>query len=115
MSSVRPQVGSLRKSVAGMNRAAEGTAAIGGMLKALLIGIGGLAVMGYGVYLIATHHVTAGLLLIFVGEPIIIGIADLATGLVLAVIVGIVGILGWSLERVARHARSLIYAGSADA
>jgi hypothetical protein len=82
-----------------MNRAAEGTLAVGGAIKGLLLTIGSLGVIGYGVYLLATHHVVAGLLLIFIGEPIILFVADLATGLILAALVVIAGFLGWSVKR----------------
>lgn len=82
-----------------MNRAAEGTLAIGGAVKGLLMGLGGLAVFGYAIYLLVTGHIVTGLLLIFIGEPIIMFIADLATAAVLAVIVAIAGFLGWSLKR----------------
>ena len=82
-----------------MNRAAEGTLAIGGAVKGLLLALGGLAVMAYGIYLIVTGHIVAGLLLIFIGEPIMMFIADVASAVVLAVIVAIAGFLGWSLRR----------------
>ena len=82
-----------------MNSAAEGTLVIGGAIKGLLMTLGSLALTGYGVYLLVTHHVVAGLLLIFIGEPILFMIADIATGLLLAVIVVVAGLLGWSLKR----------------
>lgn len=82
-----------------MNRAAEGTLVIGGAIKGLVLTIGTFGVVGYGVYLLVTHHLVAGLLLIFIGEPIMLVVADVATGLVLAVLVVIAGFLGWSLKR----------------
>jgi hypothetical protein len=82
-----------------MNRAAEATLVIGGAVKGLLLAVGGLAVLAYGVYLLAIGHIITGLLLIFIGEPVIIAVADIATGLVLAVIVAMAGFLGWSLKR----------------
>ena len=82
-----------------MNRAAEGTLAIGGAVKGLLLSLGSLAVFGYAIYLLATGHIVAGLLLIFIGEPIMFMVADIATGIVLAVVVTIAGFLGWSLKR----------------
>ena len=82
-----------------MNRAAEGTLEIGGAIKGLLMTLGSLAVFGYGIYLLVEGRIVAGLLLIFIGEPIILFIADLATAAVLGVIVAIAGFLGWSLKR----------------
>lgn len=82
-----------------MNRAAEGTLVIGGAIKGLLMGLGSLAVFGYAIYILVEGRVVAGLLLIFIGEPVILFAADLATGAVLAIIVAIGGFLGWSLKR----------------
>ena len=82
-----------------MNRAAEGTLAIGGAIKGLVLSLGGLAVFGYAIYLLATGHIVAGLALMFIGEPIMFMIADIATGLILAAVVAIAGFLGWSLKR----------------
>jgi hypothetical protein len=44
-----------------MNRAAAGTLAIGGAIKGLLLGVGSLAVTGYGVYSLFTGHFVRGL------------------------------------------------------
>lgn len=82
-----------------MNRAAEGTLAIGGAVKGLLLTIGSLGVTGYGIYMLVKGHVVAGLLIIFIGEPIWLFVADLATGLVLALLVLVAGLFGWSLRR----------------
>lgn len=82
-----------------MNRAAAGTLAIGGAVKGLLLTLGSLGVFGYGVYMLVTGHVVAGLLIIFIGEPIWLFVADIATGLVLAVLVLVAGLFGWSLRR----------------
>lgn len=82
-----------------MNRAAEGTLVIGGAIKGLLLSLGSLAVVGYGIYTIVEHHVVKGLLIIFIGEPIWLFVADIATGLVLAILAAIAGFLGWTLKR----------------
>lgn len=82
-----------------MNRAAEGTLAIGGAVKGLLLSLGSLAVFGYAIYLLATGHIVAGLALIFIGEPIMFVVADIATGIVLALLAAFAGFLGWSLKR----------------
>lgn len=58
-----------------------------------------MAVFGYGIYLLVEGRIVVGLLLIFIGEPIILFLADLASAAVLAVIVAIAGFLGWSLSR----------------
>jgi ABC-type bacteriocin/lantibiotic exporter with double-glycine peptidase domain len=86
-----------------MNRAAEGTLEIGSAIKGLLMTLGSLAVFGYGIYLLVQGRLVAGLLLIFIGEPIILFIADLATAAVLGIIVAIAGFLGWSLKRHGRE------------
>jgi hypothetical protein len=49
--------------------------------------------------MLVTRHVVAGLLIIFIGEPIWLVAADIATGLVLAVLVLVAGLFGWSLRR----------------
>ena len=82
-----------------MNRAAAGTLAIGGAVKGVLLTLGSLAVFGYGTYMLVTGHVVAGLLIIFIGEPIWLFVADIATGLILALLVVVAGLFGWSLRR----------------
>lgn len=82
-----------------MNRAAEGTLVVGGAIKGFLLGVGSLVVTGYGVYSLFTGHVLRGLLIIFIAEPIWLLVADIATGLILAVLVLVAGFLGWGLKR----------------
>ena len=82
-----------------MNKAAAGTLAIGSAIKGLLMTAGSLAVTGYGVYALIKGHVVRGLLIIFIGEPVWLFVADIATGVVLAVLVVIAGFFGWSLKR----------------
>jgi hypothetical protein len=65
----------------------------------LLLGVGSLAVTGYGVYSLFTGHFVRGLLIIFIGEPIWLFISDFATGLILAMVVLVAGFLGWGLKR----------------
>jgi hypothetical protein len=82
-----------------MNRAAAGTLAVGGAIKGFALAVGSIAVIGYGIYSLFTGQVVRGLVIIFIGEPIWLFIADIATGLILAVVVLIAGFFGWGLKR----------------
>jgi hypothetical protein len=88
-----------RLSGAEMNRAAEGTLVVDGAIKGFLLGVGSLAVTGYGIYSAVTGHVLRGLLIIFIGEPIWLFVADIATGIILAALALVAGFLGWGLKR----------------
>jgi hypothetical protein len=70
----------------------EKTMMLGAFFKKLVIDIGAVAVVALAIYTIVSYKVSVGILLLIFGPPIWMLVADLATGVLLALVVGVVAL-----------------------
>jgi hypothetical protein len=80
--------------------AAEWTLTIGGVIKHLIYFAAAVFTIGTGIWNLMTGQWIVGLVIVFLGTPVVLWVVDIMTGIVLALFVGISEMIARLLARV---------------